>query len=394
MLTDTVVKAASARAKQWKLSDEKGLYLLVHPNGSKYWRLAYRFDGKQKTLALGVYPQQSLKVARQKRDEARLKISQGIDPSASKKRQKQEEAREQHGIFSSGAERWFKKRVLGLSQSQQKQIQRLLSRDILPVLGDRQLDEIKRRDLVSVVGVVEKRGVVLAKNAANVLNGIFQLAQDEGLIELNPAQRLRAVLSVHKPEHFSAATTPGELAEVIRKVDAHSKRPPLGVAVQILARLLCRPGELVQMKWADINFLNATWLCRHTKTNTETIVPLSRQVLGLLENLKATSGQSEWVFSAGRGDGTRHVGAGLLTASLRSAGVSPEQQTCHGFRASGRTILDEVLGYRVDWIEHQLGHSVRDANGRAYNRTSHLEGRREMMQAWSDYLDNLRDGSP
>ena len=388
MLTDTAAKAAAARSKQWKLSDEKGLYLLVHPNGSKYWRLGYRFEGKQKTLALGLYPALSLRAARLKRDEARVKIAQGIDPSSARKK-KTEEAQEAHGTFAAGAGRWVKKKVVGLSKSQQQQINRILTRDILPVLGDKQLADIKRRDLVSVVGKVEEHGRVLAKNAGNVLNGIFQLAQDEGVIELNPAQRLRAVLAEHKPTHFAAATTPAELADVIRKVDACSKRPPLGVAIQILARVLCRPGELVQMRWADIDFQNATWLCRNTKTGGETVMPLSKQVVALIEGLRPITGRSEWVFCAGRGDGSRHVGRELLTGALRAAGVDPKQQTCHGFRASGRTILDEVLGFRVEWIEHQLGHSVRDANGRAYNRTSHLEGRREMMQAWSDYLEQL-----
>lgn len=144
------------------------------------------------------------------------------------------------------------------------------------------------------------------------------------------------------------------------------------------------------MKWTDIDLQNSTWLCRNTKTGSETLMPLSKQVVDLIEGLKPITGRSEWVFCAGRGDGSRHVGRELLTGALRAAGVDPQKQTCHGFRASGRTILDEVLGFRVEWIEHQLGHSVRDANGRAYNRTSHLAGRRQMMQAWSDYLEQLR----
>jgi integrase len=376
MLTDTKIKAAVTKEKQWKLSDGKGLFLLVHPNGGRYWRFSYRFGGKQKTQALGVYPDVSLKEARNRRDEIKLGLNKGLDPAAKRLEQKKQENQEKHSTVVATAERWVKKKAVTLSESQNKQINRILKRDIYPAIGDKQVADIKRVDLVDVVRMVEEHGTVLAKNAGGILNGIFQLAQDEGLIEINPAQRLRSVLSRQKVKHYAACTTPEAFAEIIRKIDAYDGRPPLGRAVKILARVFC----------------SAQWTCALSKTKSEIIIPLSWQVIKMLEDLKKSGRNSDWVFAAGRGDGSRHIGAELLTTGLRNSGVAPTQQTCHGFRASARTILDEVLGYRMDWIEQELGHVVRDVNGRAYNRTTHLEGRREMMQAWADYLDAIRDG--
>jgi integrase len=388
MLTDAHLKNAAPREKPYKLSDEKGLFVLVHPNGGKYFRLKYRIARKEQQLALGTYPEISLKKARELRDQHRAEIRQGIDPSAERKKKKASAIVEEFGLVSEVYQRWHSKKNAEKSATYRQQIERVFTRDILPILGHKSITEVRRAELVAVVRLVEEKGVVLAKNAACFIKMMFDFAVAEGLLEANPAVGLSGVLAGHEVKSFAATTTPAEFASVIERVNRlDGGWPPDVAALKILPHVMTRPSELRKAKWADMDLGSGTWLVRITKRGAmENIVPLSPHVIGLLTQLKKMTGGGAYVFPGPGGDGP--IDLARLTRALRRAGVTPEEQTCHGFRAVGRTILDEVLGYRVDWIEHGLGHQVKDVNGRAYNRTTHLDSRRQMLNAWSDFLNN------
>ncbi|MFM2007651.1 MAG: hypothetical protein RLZZ09_3306 [Pseudomonadota bacterium] len=396
MLTDPSVKNAQPKDKPYKLADGAGLFILVHPNGGKYWRLKYRIGGKEKQLALGVYPEVGLKQARVMRDAARAEIHQGIDPSAERKKAKRKAVSDIQHTLSAVASRWMTRKVIYKSESSQALTRRILSRDLLPELGDRPIDSITRRDLVAALHRIEEHGPAIAKEAATIISLLFQFAVDSGVIEMSPAHKLRSALSGgHSVKHFAAATTPEALANVMRKIDAYDTGwVPTRVAIQILPRVFCRPSELLTSRWEDIDLESGTWLIRRSKTKeSDTLTLLPTQVLALFKSLLPISGHRDLVFPAERGGGIKSVERDNLSLALRAAGIAQEEQSPHGFRATARTLLDEVLHQRVDLIEAQLGHRVISATGRAYNRTSFVEERGAMLQLWSDFLDGLRDGN-
>ncbi len=392
MLTDTTCKNAKAKDKPYKLTDEKGMFLLVNPNGSKYFRLKYRISGKEKLLALGVYPDTSLKQAREKRDEARGQIADSIDPSENRKAIKQAITINAESSFEIVAREWFDKNMTDKSESHRKRTLGILERDIFPALGNVPIANIKAPELLAALRKIEGREAFeTARRTLQTCGLIFRYGVATGRLETDVSQFLKGSLKTVSGGHFAAITEPKELAALLRAIDAYSGSVIVRTALQIAPLVFVRPSELRGMEWSHIDFDAKEWRYLVTKTNVQHIVPLSKQVIELLEKIKPLTQHGRFVLPSERTpNGSRCMSDMALLAALRRMGFSKDEVTVHGFRATARTLLDEVLNFRPDFIEHQLAHAVRDPNGRAYNRTAHLAERHKMMQAWADYLDSLK----
>ena len=389
-LTNAAVKAAKPKNKPARLFDEKGLYLEISPAGGKWWRFKYRFDGKEKRLSMGVYPDVSLKGARERRDEARRLLADGIDPSEHRKALRTARVDRAANSFEVVAREWFAARVATWSASHADRIIRRLERDIFPWIGGKPVSEIGPPELLSVVRKIEKRGALeTAHRALSNCGQVFRYAVATGRAERDPSGDLKGALPPVKGEHFAATTDPGRLAEILRAIDSYRGTLTIHCALRLAPLLFVRPGELRSAEWADIDLDAGEWRYTVTKTNTPHIVPLSRQAIAVLRELWSVTGRGRFVFPSARSD-SRPMSDNAVLAAMRRMGIPKDEMSGHGFRAAARTILDEVLGVRPDLIEHQLAHAVRDPLGRAYNRTTYLPERRQMMQDWADYLDQLK----
>lgn len=391
-LTATAVSQAKPKAKQYKLSDSHGLFLQVMPNGSKYWRYKYRFAGKEKVLALGVFPDVSLKDARIARQEARHSLDKGVDPGAVRKVEKLTRYLAAAESFEAVAREWFEKEKAGWSDSHAERTKRLLEKDLYPYIGPQPIKNITAPEVLAVLRRIESRGTIyVAHRAKQVAGQVFRYAIATGRAERNPGADLKGALVPRRQKHHAAITDPAELGKLMVAIDAFQGTPVVKAALQLSALLFQRPGEIRAMEWSEIKWDQSRWEipAEKMKMDMAHVVPLSRQALAQLEELHLLTGRGRYVFPSARG-ASRCLSENTVRIGLRTMGYDKETMTAHGFRAMARTILDEVLGCRVDWIEHQLAHAVKDANGRAYNRTAHLEGRAQMMQQWADYLDQLR----
>ena len=387
------IKAAKPREKPYKLADGKGMFLLVNPNGSKYWRLKYRYGGKEKLLALGVYPERSLADAREDRDEARRKLAKGVDPGVTKRLKKLADKYEGENTFKAVADEWFENKMGEKSDSYRDRTMRLLKNDLYPSLGHRPVNQIDPPELLAALRKVESRGAVdMAHRAKQTAGQIFRYAISTVRADRDPSADLKGALKSRTKKHYPAITDPEEVGRLLIAIDAFQGTPVVKTALQLSPLLFQRPGEVRAMKWSEINWDTSQWELppEKMKMRQPHIVPLSKQALTLVRFIEQhTAHRGEYVFPSHRGASRPLSDNGLRTA-LRTMGYDNDTMTPHGFRAMARTILDEVLKWRVDYIEHQLAHAVKDANGRAYNRTAHLAERRTMMQAWADYLDGLR----
>lgn len=391
-LTATEVKQAKPREKAYKLADGAGLFLLVNPKGAKYWRYKYRYGGKEKMLALGVYPEVSLKVAREKHQDARLKLSQGRDPSEIRKIEKLTRHIATAESFEAVALEWFNELMPEKSKSYHDRTERILRKDLFPFLGNRPISSITAPELLATLRRIESRGAIdIAHRAKQTAGQIFRYAVSTGRAERDPSSDLKGRLKSRNKKHHAAITVPKEVGRLLIAIDGFEGTEVVKTALKLSPLLFQRPGEIRNMEWSEIDWELKRWElpAEKMKMKLPHIVPLCKQAIELLQALHPITGRGQYVFPSARGRSRALSENGVRTA-LRTIGYSNEQITPHGFRAMARTILDEVLGFRVDWIEHQLAHAVRDPNGRAYNRTTHLEGRAKMMQAWADYLDRLR----
>jgi integrase len=393
-LTDTEIKKTKPSTKQITLFDGGGLFLLISPSGGKLWRFKYRYAGKEKLMSFGSYPELSLTDARQTRAEARKLIAQNIDPLVFRKSNKaldkeliantfETVAREWHHKFSS-AGKW--------SPNHSADILHRLEKDIFPPLGSRPISEIKPKELLKALERISSRGALdTAHRIRHHCGMIFRYAIITERAERDIAADLRGALPPVKNGHHAALTTPKSIAPLLRAIDDYEGSFVVKCALQLLPIFFCRPGELRAAEWAEIDFDNAIWEipAERMKMKAPHIVPLSHQAIEVLESLHPLTGSGKYVFPCHRSP-LRCMSDNALNAALRRMGFTKEEATAHGFRASARTILDEVLHLPVVLIEHQLSHSVRDALGTAYNRTSHLPERTKMMQRWSDYLDDLK----
>lgn len=398
MLTDTAIRAAKAAEKPYKLADERGLYLHIKPTGGggcgKYWRFDYRFDGKRKTLALGTYPDITLKVAHKRRDEAREQIANGIDPGEHRKAQKSAKVLQAANSFEVVAREWFGKFESGWAPSHASKIIRRLEKDVFPWLGGRPVAEITAPEVLTVLRRVEGRGTLdTAHRAGGNISQVMRYAIATGRAERDPVPDLRGALPPAQGKNFAAFIEPTKVAELLRAIDAFKGSFQVQTALRLAPMLFVRPGELRQAQWADIDLDKAEWRYVASKTKSEHQVPLSTQAVALLRELHPLSGAGRFVFPGGH-DPKKAMSEAAVNAALRRMGFDTKTEiTGHGFRAMARTLLAEELEQRPEVIEHQLAHAVPDALGSAYNRTKFLRERKEMMQRWADYLDKLKAGA-
>ncbi len=394
-LTDLKAKQAKPRDKTYRLSDEKGLYLEVHPSGSRYWRHKYRFNGKEKRLAYGVYPEVTLKEARNKRDESRKALSNGIDPSTLKRVRKTAQQEANTNSFEAIAREWYAKQLPTWADTTAQKRLALLENDLFPWLGARPVSEITALDLLTTLQRIENRGAKeTAHNGRQVAGQIFRYARLTQRCQHDPAQDLRGALAPKVTTHRPAITEPSELAQLLLAIEEYKGTHIVRSLLALCPILFQRPGEMIAMEWSELDLKAGEWQlpADKMKMGIAHIVPLPQQAIAILEDLQPLTGQFRYVFPSQSKRRTHHASNGTINKALQNIGVDTKTTHCaHGFRATARTMLDEQLGFRVEWIEHQLAHQVRDALGRAYNRTTHLPQRKEMMQRWADYLDQLRE---
>lgn len=392
-LTAIAIQKAQTSDKPLRLFDGGGLYLEVTPTGGKWWRLKYRFDGKEKRLSLGVYPDTSLRLARTRRDEARKLLAEGIDPSENRKAQKTARADRAANSLETVAREWYAKYSTTWVKNHGNRILRRLERDIFPWLGGRPIAEITAPELLAVIRRIESRGALeTAHRALSNCGQVWRYAIATGRAERDLSADLRGALPPVKGEHFAAITEPKRAAELLRAIDGYQGTETVRYALRLAPLVFVRPGELRSAEWAHFDLDAAEWRYTVSKTKTEHIVPLSTQAVAILRDLHKLTGEGRYLFPGARSI-KRPMSDNAILAGLRRMGIAKDEMSGHGFRAMARTILDEVLGVRPDYIEHQLAHAVRDPNGRAYNRTAHLPERHKMMQQWADYLDTLKAGA-
>lgn len=382
------VKQAKPQDKTYKLADGKGLNLEVRSNGSKYWRLSYRYQQKQKTLALGVYPVVSLADARSSALDAKKLIQNGIDPAVHKRQQK---VISSEHAFKPIAEQWHKKEAGRWSKDHSDKVWRSLKVDAFSHLGDMPIKDIKTTDVLYVIRKIEGRGALdVAGRVKQRISSIFRFAIQTGIIEHNPADALRNVIETRKVQHRKSIKIE-ELPLFLNALDTYKGYPLTKYALQFIVYTFVRPGELRSAEWKDIDLDKAIWRIppEKMKMKEEHIVPLSKQALTLLESIKKLSGKFDLVFP-GSHESRKPMSENTLTYAIRKR--LEFDATAHGFRTTASTTLNEH-GYRVDVIERQLAHGERNKVRAAYNRSQYLHERTEMMQWYSDYLDELKAGS-
>lgn len=393
-LTDTKARNAKPKNKQYKLYDSDGLYLIVSPAGGKWWRFKYRFGGKEKLISMGTYPEMGLAKARQRRDAARKQVADGINPSETRKALKAAKENDEN-TFEVVAREWQSKFAPTWTPGHAATILSRLENNVFPWIGARPIIEIKAPDLLMVLRRIESRGALETAHRVRAICGqVFRYAVATGRAERDPAADLRGALPPVKPKHHAAITDPEKVAGLLRAIDGYQGSFVTKCALRLAPLLFVRPGELRKAEWTEIDHETAEWNipAEKMKSRQPHLVPLAHQSLEILQELHALTGSGKYIFPSPRTPKRPLSNNGVLSA-LRRMGFEKDEMTGHGFRAMARTILDEVLQVRPDFIEHQLAHAVRDPLGRSYNRTTHMEERRKMMQTWADYLDGLKAGA-
>ncbi|MCP3671409.1 MAG: tyrosine-type recombinase/integrase, partial [Gammaproteobacteria bacterium] len=382
-LKDIQVKNAKPGDKARKMADGGGLFLLVHPNGSKYWRLKYRFAGKEKLLALGVYPEVGLKQAREGRDDARKLLRAGVDPGEAKKAAKVVQGGADS--FEAITREWFDKFSPGWAVSHSVKVIRRFEKDIFPYLGKSTINKIKAPELLAVLRRIEDRGAIeTAHRAKQNCGQVFRYAVATGRAERDPTGDLKGALPPPKKSMHAAITDPKKVGGLLRAIDSYTGSQIVCAALQLSALTFVRPGELRQAEWQEFDFEVGKWVipAKRMKMKAEHIVPLSTQVVTILKDLHVLSGRSNYVFPGARSNNRPLSDNGPRTA-LRAMGYGNDVMTPHGFRAMASTLLNEQ-GWRPDVIERQLAHSEQNKVRAAYHRSEYLEERKQMMQAWAD----------
>lgn len=396
-LTDAKVKAAKPREKAYRIPDGKGLFLQVNPNGSKWWRFRYTFDGKQNLLSLGVYPERTLKEAREDHFELRRQLAAGINPGEVRKAAKTAGESSSAESFEVIAREWHSSVFFkDVTAGHAKTTLRRLERDAFPWIGTRPIGEITPPELLAVLRRVESRGALETAHRVKTICGqVFRYAVATGRAERDPTADLKGVMPSSGKQHLAALTEPAAVAKLLKAIDGYEGGLVTRAALRLAPLVFVRPGELRHAEWSEIDLDAAEWNipAEKMKTRQAHLVPLSRQAIEVLRDLEpVTKPAGSYVFPSARSC-KRPMSENAVLAALRRMGYEKDEMTGHGFRAMARTMLDEILQFRPEIIEHQLAHTVKDALGRAYNRTQHLEERRKMMQVWADYLDGLKAGA-
>lgn len=391
-LTDIQVRNSKQQDKEHKLSDGGGMYLLVTPTGGKLWNMKYKFGGKEKRLSFGAYPAITLADARQRREEAKKLLANGVDPGETKKAQKAAQGVQDINTFEVIAREWHCKFAhTWVASHAQHKLERL-EKNVFPWIGKRPIKDITAPDVLAVLRRLEARGILdTAHRVRFECSSIFRYAVATGRTDRDPVADLKGALPPVKNGHHAAPTDPKAVAPLLRAIDVFQGSFVVKCALQLAPILFVRPGELRAAEWAEINFDSDEWNipAEKMKMKVAHLVPLPRQAVDILKELQPLTGHSRYVFPSHRSP-LRCMSENAVNAGLRRMGFEKTEITGHGFRAMARTILDEVLQVRPDFIEHQLAHAVKDPNGRAYNRTAHLIERKKMMQLWADYLDGLK----
>lgn len=392
-LTDITVKHAKPRDKAYKLADMKGMYLLINPNGAKYWRLKYRYAGKEKALALGVYPEVSLAEARDAALKAKAQLRNDEDPGMTRKLQKRERLLIAENHFEAIAMEWWVHQKGRWTDQHAERVLQSLKQDVFPYLGHRPITEIQPPDVLETIRKVESRDALdVASRVLQRCSAIFRYAVQTGRAQVNPASELKGVLKTRKVQH-RAAVTRAELPALLRAVSSYQGHIITRLALKFLILTFVRPGELRGARWSEFDLEARVWRIpgERMKMNTEHLVPLSRQVIALLEELCPVSGHYDLLFPGERSR-AKPISENTLTYALYRLGYK-SRATAHGFRTTASSILNEE-GFNPDAIERQLSHLERNQVRGAYTQhAEYLKDRATMMQWWADYLDQVETGS-
>lgn len=390
-LTNTAIKAARPKEKQYRITDGQGMYLLVKPSGKKYWRLDYIIHGTRKTYAIGSYPSISLKDARAQRDEAKALVADGIDPVQHRKTTKSHRAEVAANTFEALALEWFSKQEQTWTEGHSRTVTSRLKRDIIPWLGSRPIKEITAPEILTVLRRIESRGAgETAHRCKTIVSQVFRYGIATGATERDPAADLRGALAPTRSKKMAAITDPVKVGELMRAIHGYQGDLVTRCALRLSALTFVRPGELRHTEWAEIGWIKKEWQipAAKMKMRRDHTVPLSDQALEVLREIHPLTGHGKYVFPSLRTD-SRPMSNNTVLGALRRMGFSKEEMTPHGFRSMASTLLHEH-GWEHEIIELQLAHSRRDKVAAAYDRSRRLPERTKMIQSWADYLDALK----
>jgi integrase len=393
-LSDAKVRSAKPAAQPYKLYDGGGLFLLVHPNGSRYWRFKYRFGDKEKLFAIGVYPDVTLSEARAKALDARRIVSEGADPVIERRRHRANSATSAAETFQAMAEEWMASRTDVWSPSYREAVQSALAANLCAQLGQLPIRSISVPVLREALLLMERRGALVALRKVRMwASMVFRYAIATGRAENDPAAPLRGTFKAHKGGHFAALTKPSELGQLLARIRDYDGSIITRCGLLLLAYTFTRTTELRASEWTEFGLDGASWTipAERMKTDVSHYVPLSRQALQILVEIRALTGSSRWVFPNER-NSQKPMSENTMLYALYRLGYHG-RATVHGFRASASTILNEVLGFDKDVVERQLAHKEPNKVRAAYNRAEYLAERREMMQRWADYIDDIASRS-
>ncbi len=394
MLTDAAIRRIQPRDKQFKVADMHGLYLLVKPDGARYWRMDYRHAEKRGTLALGVYPGVSLKEAREKRANARKLLDKGVNPSSYRKLTRGVGDISSSDTFKAVADEWMKKlEAEGRADATLEKMRWLLA-FAEPLIGGRPIGELTAPEILTVLRTVEIRGrYETARRLRSTCGSVLRYAIATGRAERDVTKDLQGALITPKVKHYASIVEPAKVGELLRAIDSYEGQPTVALALKIAAHTFVRPGELRSAEWKEFDFKSAVWVipAEKMKMGRQHRVPLSRQVLQLLEELRPMTQSSRYLFPSIRSI-DRTISENTVNAALRRLGYDKSEMTGHGFRAMASTLLNESRKWHADAIERQLAHVENDDVRRAYLRGEHWDERIRMMQFWSNYLDQQKAG--
>lgn len=373
-------KEAIDPSKPYRMADGAGLYVEVSPAGGKLWRWKYRFGGKEKRLSLGAYPAVTAAAARDKRDAARKLLAAGVDPGEQRKAEKAAGVERAANSFEVIAREWLGKQTW--VEHYRVKVEAWMANDVYPYIGGRPVAELSAPEFLRVGRRMEERGALeSAHRVLQTCGQVMRYAIATGRADRNPVADLKGAIASPAERHHAAITDPVVLGGLLRAIEGYTGDTTTRAALKLSALLFVRPGELRHAEWSEIDLDAGEWNipAGKMKMRQPHLVPLCEQAVAILRELQLLTGRGQYVFPGGRSP-RRPMSNNAINAALRRMGYGTDAMTAHGFRATARTILDEVLGYRVDYIEHQLAHAVKDPNGRAYNRTAHLAERRKMMR--------------
>jgi integrase len=393
-LIDTQLRNAKPAAKDYTLTDGLGLSILITTKGGKWWRFRYRYLGKPKLMSLGIYPEVSLLQARAKRDEARVLVAEGKNPSVERKEKKSQEKLNAENTFEAVANMWHSLHNKSKSDRHKQRVRRWLDVYLFPTLGDKPVASVTAPMILNATSQLQNQGKLeTAHRVIQTAGQVFRYAIQKGFANYNPAPDLKGALPPPVVKNMAAMIEPKDFAGLLRAIDGYKGTITVQSALKLAPLVFQRIGELRHMKWMDVDFEKNEWRYLVTKTKTQHIVPLSTQVVDILKNMQEHSGHGLYVFPGGRTH-ERPMSENAINAALRNLGYDTQQEiTGHGFRAIAQTLGEQELGLDPKHIERQLAHAVANPLGSAYERAQFLKDRKLMMQKWADYLDELKAGA-